>query len=497
MTAFALAAGPSPIADLQAAVLVLSEAATPYDDALALAEAEAILACEQVLKVLAMRRIADVDARKLHERTGFRSVRSWLRDQRPDGDVSDATLGTALREFPLLSDAVDRGDCSLAASRKVVYVLRQCRRQVDTGDGLIDGFPSTEVLPAVIGNVVTLVSRYLYGLTDDDPRLASLLARTAAIRDGGGSELHRLEQAFTLLACEVPVPALTALLDELLVSLLPSVLERRAEAGQDKAGLELSRKHDGSGWRLQADLDLECGERLFTALRSEAARDPQNPADTGLWLQTREAGLQPWDDGSELLRPRDKRRRLHDALDRLLLRYLDAGLGGLSGKAPIQLNVVLPSPAASAGLAGSLAAGSLPARADSGALIPRALVRRWWCDSTVTAFVMSLGGKALRTVHGQRTLTRRERAALQIETGGLCAALGCCSDRPDPERILVPHHAQRWADHSRTSLDETFHLCKGTHHAIHAGKTVLLRDGRYLSEAGVSDHPPDPQPPPF
>ena len=464
---------------LEQAVAALYDAAVPADPAAALAEAEALLRCEQQLRVLALRRIADVEARGLHEEQGFRDVRSWLRDRRPDGEVTDAHLGSALREFPLLTASVEAGECSLSASRKVVHVLRLCRRHVDTGTGLIDGLPSEQVLPAVVHHVVTLTCRYLHGLAADDPRLLALQARVDQILEAGGPELARLEAAFTLLAEQVPLPALTGLLDELLVSLVPSILEARAEAGREAAGLVLHRRSDGSGWRMEAQLDLECGERLFTALRAEAARDPRNPVDTALWLQTHADGLQPHDEGAEVLRPRDKRRRLHDALNRLLERYLSEGLGGTLSKVPVQISVMLPE----------VAGGQLPARGDSGTLIPRSMVRRWWCDSQVTAYVMSLGGKALRTMHGQRTLTRRERVGLHLETGGQCAGLGCCRDGPNPLQVLRPHHVHLYSVHGRTGLEETIYICDWTHRAIHQGKTVLLRDGRYLSEAGISGHP--------
>jgi hypothetical protein len=177
-------------------------------------------------------------------------------------------------------------------------------------------------------------------------------------------------------------------------------------------------------------------------------------------------------------RPRDRRRRLHDALDRLLVRYLDAGLGGVSGKVPVQLNVLIPTD------------GTLPARGDSGALIPRSVIRRWWCDSGVTAFVMSLGGKALRVVHGQRTLTGRERRALAIETGGTCAVIDCRSI--DALTEIVPHHVQLWSVDGRTSLDETIGICTRDHRAIHDGKVLRLRDGRYLTERGITDQLPGP-----
>jgi hypothetical protein len=468
---------------LQAGIALLSVSAVPSDPDEALAEASALLAAEQQLRVLAMRRIADVDARSLHEAEGHRSVQSWVRSQRPDGSTADAWLGSALRGFAVLSAAVEDGTVSMGAAGKVVRVLRQAGRHVDNGDGRIDGYPAHDVLQAVVGHVVTLVCRHLHGLDDSDPRLELLVKQTEAILDEGGSELFQFEAACTLLASEVPVSVLTPLLDELLVSLVPSLLEARAEASRELAGLELALRSDGLAWRLRGDLDLECGERLFVALRSEASRDPANPSDTALWVHNRDTGVEPWDDVP--LRPRDKRRRLHDALDRLLTRYLDAGLGGLTGKVPVQLNVLIP------------AGDSLPAHADSGALIPRAMVRRWWCDASVTAFVLGLGGKALRVVHGQRTLSRRERRALGIETGGSCAVLDCPHGPGDPLTDLVPHHVRMFSVDGRTSIDETLMLCPQDHRSIHDGRVLLLRDGRYVTEQGITDQLPPPTPPPF
>lgn len=451
---------------VQAGIALLSLSAVPSDGAVALAETDALLQAQQQLHVLAMRRIADVEARSLHADEGYRSVHSWLRDRRPDGSTADAWLGAALREFPLLSAAVEDGTCPMVSASKVVRGLRRAWRHIDVGDGLIDGYPAHDVIQQVVRNVVTLVSRSLHGLADDDPRLELLVKKTEAILDEGGSELMRFEAAGTLLACEVPVAELTGMLRELLVSLVPSILEREAEAARERAGLELALRPDGRFWRVSGDLDLECGERLFVALRSEASRDPANPLDTALWVQG--------ELDEQAIRPRDRRRRLHDALDRLLVRYLDAGLGGTSGKVPVQLNVLIPA----------ACDGGLPARADSGGLIPRSVVRRWWCDSSVTAFVMSLGGKALRVVHGQRTLTGRERKALAIETGGTCAVLDCRSI--DALTEIVPHHVQLWSVDGRTSLDETIGICTRDHRAIHDGKLLRLRDGRLLTERGIT-----------
>ncbi|MGB8649706.1 MAG: DUF222 domain-containing protein [Mycobacteriales bacterium] len=251
-------------------------------------------------------------------------------------------------------------------------------------------------------------------------------------------------------------------------------------AGQQR-GLSLTRKDNGTGWHLCGDLDLECGEQLWTALRAEGARDPRNPDDTAAWSA--------WALGAELAdhpldAPRSKRARLHDALRRLVARYLEHGLGGTSGKVPVQVHVTL-----SEATVGDRA-GALAPRGDSGRLLPRAMVRRWWCDSAVSAFVLSLGGKALRVVHAQRTLTPDERRALAVEGGGRCAGDGCCPDEPDALVVTRPHHVMGYAEDQLTSLDETLPVCDALHRDLHEGhRTVRLRDGRYVNEHGFTDGP--------
>ena len=473
----------------------------------ALADSEAMLALEQQLRVHGVRRIADVAARGLHELVGYRSARTWLRDQRPDGDPSDASLGQALRGFPVLTRSVTDGRCSLASAKKVVHALQRCGRHVDRLNGLIDGQPAADVIPAVVGHVVDLVAAHLLGVEDDDPRLLQLEQQVAAILVAGGTELTQLEAAFALLAQELPTRHLSANLEELVLAVVPTLLDKAAEHGRDKAGLSLTLNGDGSGWHLQGDLDLECGERLYVALGAEAACDPRNPADTQAWADVRAnstAGITGADgngrvDSANLLagldpelRPRSKRRRLHDALNGLLERHLDTGLAGTAGKTPVQINVTLPEATVTG------APGARPARGDSGALLPGSLVRRWWCDARVTGYVLGLGGKALRTVHTQRTLTGRERRALAIETGARCVGIGCCPDTPDPLVVLRPHHARRYADHGSTSLDETLPVCDTLHHDLHEGhKTVRLRDGRYLNEQGFTPTPSLYDAPPF
>jgi hypothetical protein len=130
--------------------------------------------------------------------------------------------------------------------------------------------------------------------------------------------------------------------------------------------------------------------------------------------------------------------------------------------------------------------------------VPASLVRRWWCDARVTAYVLSLGGKALRTVPAQRTLTGTERRALALQTGARCAGVGCCPDRPDPLVVLRPHHVRRYADDGSTTLEETLPVCDTLHHDLHDGhQTIRLRDGRYLNEAGFTPTPALYDAPPF
>ena len=476
------------VATLQALVEQLS-AVSPADlpAARALADGEALLAAEQALRVLNLRRIGDVSARGLHELVGYRSAKAWVRAHRPDGDAGDARLALQLRRHSVLREAVEEGVIPLASARKVAVALARLEASVDRADLLIDGQPGDEVLLAVVEHVLSIVCRHLAGLAEDDPRLAELVARAKDCLVSG-SQLEVLERALTWLAEEIPARQLAGPIDEIVCALLPSELEDREERGHERRGLTLTRLEDGSGWHLCGDLDLEAGERLWTALRAEAARDPQNPTDTAAWEQARANGdADLWSLGADLAgaeHPRGRRTRMHDALSRVLARYLEAGLGGSHAKRPVQVYVTLSE----ATLADR--PGAPPPRAASGRLIPRAVVRRWWCDSSVTAFVLSLGGKALRAVHGQRTLSADEQTALLLESGGRCIGDGCCPDAPDPLVPLRAHHVLGFAENQITSLDESVLVCDVLHGDLHDRKlTVRLRDGRYLRESGFVDAP--------
>lgn len=474
------------VAAVEAAVarlVAVDPAALPGSQALA--DAEALLRVAQRLRVHELVRVGDARQRELFVLSGFRSTSSWLRAFAPDSDPSLARLSERLAGLPILAASVRAGDCSLRAARLVVAAVQRCRPHVDTGTGLIDEQPAEQVITAVLGHVVPMVAGCLGVREEDDPRLGGLQRRIESL---GGGELDRLAGAFTVLAEQVPPALLPGCLEDLVLAVVPSLLEERGERGRERAGLSLEPRPDGTGWRLEADLDLECGERLFTALAAEARRDEGNPADTAAAQQLREQGLDPYDPdraladhrtGEQTGWPRGRRRRLHDALSLLLDRYLTAGLGGVSQKVPVQVSVTVQ--------AGVLEGrpGALPAVGDSGARLPRRLLQHWWGDARVLAFVLNQAGTALRVVHAGRTLTAVERRAALIEARGVCAGDGCCRGRPEPGRDLRPHHVRRWADDGRTSLDDTVMICDVLHRDLHeGGRTVRLRDGRRLNEHG-------------
>jgi hypothetical protein len=109
------------------------------------------------------------------------------------------------------------------------------------------------------------------------------------------------------------------------------------------------------------------------------------------------------------------------------------------------------------------------------------LIKTWWCDSSVTRFVMGLGRRVIETSHTERTLKAHERRAKHLETGGRCQGAGCTCC---PGERLIPHHANPWARFGITSFSDAVLLCERTHAALHRGETIRLKDGRLLNENG-------------
>jgi len=502
--------------------------------ALALAETEALVQAQVVLRTLLLSRLADVETRALYELAGRKSTRGWLRQVAPDVVPSDVTLGKKLAGLVSLDQALSAGQVSIGAAQQVRKALDKLRRYLDRPDGLIDEQPAEPAVANVIGHVQQLIATQHCGLPDDSPLLVEVERQLATIVLSaleGTSQADRLEQAFTLLARHLPPDTALAGAVELLVgALLPNELERQQAAAEERRGLRLTPKPNGR-WHLEADLTAEAGERLHAALGAEARRDRHNPLDTEAWQALRAqaeaegrdvADLlaehpdlpppDPWDptgstrrpgpdepgsialfdepartrsDGT-VRRPRLTSQRLHDALNNLLDRYLSCGLGGEHGKVPVQATVTMTA----ALIEGQ--PGALPAVGGSGRPLPRSLVRRWWNDLHLTALLMTNGYQPLGVVHTGRTLTAPERKACLAQHGNRCAGTDCCDGLPHPLTRLIPHHVDTYATTGTTSLSTTVPSCEVMHDDIHIGKrTVQLRDGRWINEQGVVSNPLD------
>ncbi|MBW3640617.1 MAG: 13E12 repeat family protein, partial [Actinobacteria bacterium] len=366
---------------------------------------------------------------------------------------------------------------SVSGAQRLAAALGKLRRHVDRPDGRIDGQDGHQVVTAVVvDGIRQLVCEAHGGLADDSTLLASVSAQLAGIAGRPVSELARLEAAMVLLAQHVEPGLLPSGLARLVDAVLPNELERRAADAHSNRRFSMRRHDDGSGWVIvEGELDLECGELLHTVLQAELTADPDNPTDTQAYAELREQG---WTSEQELPvcdGPRSLRQRRHDALRNGLRRYLDAGISGLRDKTAPHLAVTVGIDTL------HQAPGALPAVGGSGATLPVSLVSRWSCDSTLTRFVFSLGRKVLETSHSERTLKAHERRAAHLQTGGCCQGAGCTRG---PGCRLIPHHGNPWARCHTTSLADTVLLCEQTHHQLHTGHTIRLKDGRWLGPDG-------------
>ena len=455
---------------------------------------EALLRAEQLhrvstqLELLRLQAVADVEHRSLYTLSGAPTTSAWLSTQNADYDRREVALAKKLSALPLVCAEIEAGRLPMSAGKALQTSLSLLRPRVDRPDGLIDGLSGEAVLEAVIlDGVREVVAACRGGFPDPSEELAVLegvlrdIVLSPAAEDPvcGPSQIARLEAAFLVVAQWVEPHQLVSALGLLVGALLPVELEARAARAYAERGLRLVRR--GDGWRLEGDLDLETGELLFTFLDAEMRRDEQNASDSAEAAQLRADGLDPCDPdevpAASVLRSR--RQRGHDALRNGLSRYLGAGLGGSADKVAVHVGVTVS--------AGRLAnePGSLPARGSSGALLPLTLVQNWLCDSWVTRFVMSLGGLAIEASHTERTTKAHERRAKYIETASQCQCKGCRGSRVVPGTVLTPHHVDAFSAHGTTSHRETVLLCPASHRDVHeGGKTIQLKDGRWLNAAG-------------
>lgn len=497
---------PSPaVQELMAAAAAVA-ALDPVElsGAQALADAAALLAVLDQLRVHSMHRLADVQARDLHTLDGAGTTVAWLRSQQASTDPRDLPLARKLSRLPLLRRQLDDGALPIRTATVLAGELDRLRRHVDRLDALIDGRPAELTVAAVVvDGVLGQICTCLGGLDDADPRLDQLRAELADIASRPQSELLRLEAAFLVLARHVPADQLRGALDPLVDALLPQQLEDRCADAHARRGFTVTRNPDGSGYFISdGECDVELGELLSVVIDAEMSVDPDNPTDTAGWAAARADGWEPGDihpgeqppailqreQGSDELespqwqpgrRPRTLKQRRHDALKNGLRKLLDSGALGLRDKVAPHLGATVSIDQL------HNAAGSLPAISTAtGNPLPLSLVRSWWCDSSVSRFVLSLGRKVLETSHTERTLKGHERRAKQVETGGRCQAVGHVHPGP------IPHHVDPWASSGQTSYRDTVMVCASTHHDLHTGKRIIrLKDGRWLNEHGWTDGP--------
>ncbi|HUR13749.1 MAG TPA: DUF222 domain-containing protein, partial [Mycobacteriales bacterium] len=494
---------------------------------LALAEAEALERLVQRLRVLLLPRLADLHGRRLFELAGFHSVRGWQHAVAPDAVAADRTLARRLTEMPLLEDAVTGSRVSLSAAHQVAKSVQQVGKHLDRPDGLVEGQSAEEVVEAVLDNTVDLVCRSLGGADEAlveslDEDLAQVREASCSQRsrvEGGFVVLAEHLPA---------VPALKAALEEQVFAILPNLLEQQQRSAEERRGAALRRNADGSwelegrltpecGERLFAALAAEARrdpanpvdtlarQHAREAALVEAGLDPFLMSDQQLGADGPEP-LPPWErealaslqfEGPEqsaaqqelvdlldaavapaaavaaryadtpegvLLVPRSRSRRLHDALDRLLTRYLGAGLGGARAKVPVQAMITIPA----ALLEGR--PGALPGRGGSGRPLARSLLRVLWEDATITGLLLDRTWQPLGAAHCGRMPTGTEFTALLVKYDGRCAGADCCPGEPDPLIPLVAHHVKKHADHGHTVLAELLPVCERLHQDLHLGK---------------------------
>lgn len=443
---------------------------------LALADTRALLAMKEQLDAHLLTRLRDVELRQLHELDAMPSIGTWVEAQTSSMDRRQVALARRLDRMPAVRRQLEAGRLSMLAAQRVALAVEKVQGFLDWPDGLIDGLPAEDVLDAVIlRGVPQLYGEALGGLTDDDLRLRRLLNEMTAVQQSGSSHVARVEAAFVALATRVEPRCLRPALDQLVEALLPQRLEDLSARAYDRRGLALERNGDGSGWRLEADLDDETGELLHTTLAAAMATDPENVADTAAAAQARAQGRDPYLP-SPGVSPRPIWEQRHDALGTVLRDWLGSGIAGSRGKVVPHLLVRVGVDA----LAG--APGALPAVGASRRSLPASLVRRWACDSAFTRFVMGLGNRVFETSHTARTLKAHERKAKLMETGGVCQAAGC---HPPPGVPLIPHHPVAFARSKTTSFFDTVMFCERSHHDLHeGGKTLRLKDGRLLGPDG-------------
>jgi hypothetical protein len=362
-----------------------------------------------------LRRLAEIDRRRLFERDGHLSAAAWLvhRFHVAWGAARDLVrVARGLSAMPRAREAVESGDLSLSAAR--VLATAQAAEP--------EAFVEAENL-----------------LVD--------AARIHSVADLGRAVAHWRR-----------------------------VVERERGIDPDEAMYARRRFFasvllDGMV-RVDGDLDPETGESLLTALRaamdaearsSGAGEDPRTPA------QRRADALgevcRQWLDRSD--RPMVVGERPHVTLTVDVEHLRGQGRGSEPGAGVRVMPPAEELEAASGPGEGRLEHGD--GRLEHAGLVGPSIARRLACDASVMRVVMAGPSRPLDVGRRTKIVPPALRRAV-IVRDRTCRFPGC--DRP--HAWCDAHHVRHWADGGPTSLDNLLLLCRRHHRAVHRPGGISL-----------------------
>ncbi len=465
---------------------LLAEEPVELDGATALARASAVLVARERLGAVALTAVRDVHLRELYALDACGSTRGWLRTQL-GGDQGQLELAKRLGTRPQVAAALGAGEVSGRAAGQLCAALDK-----------VPGSVAEPVLVAVVTDGLADLLRAQLGADEDGvaPSPAALAVRAdlavvqaEAVDATATAPVDRVEPCLLLLARHLPPAELASAAGRLLDALLP---EQGDVPDEDDFFLQLTPVLDGA-WDVRGLLDPETGTLLSRELERREAALKKAEKDAAAERDGRPApadgplGQEAWlelftrtvtDHDRHASRPRfapDAARRRHDALSQLLRDSSehDAGSGTPS---PAALTVVCTVEALEGrpgALPGLLQTPGMPIT-----LRPETL-RRFGCDSELTAVLLDTAGKPIGASGTHRTATKRERGALRARWGPCCAIAGCT------RTVTTPHHVIPWWLSKQTVLKDLIPICTPDHRDLHEHhRTLRLKDGRLIDELG-------------
>ncbi|NNF38384.1 MAG: DUF222 domain-containing protein [Gemmatimonadetes bacterium] len=423
----------------------VGSSADPDDEMFLLGEriadlARRITVAEHEMLVL----LADFDARRGWEDTGFGSCAEWLawRTGKAKGTAREwVRAALALQRLPQTSAAMQAGELSFSKVRAMTRIATP-----DNEGALL------AVAHAGSAEHLENVVRRWKSLSDTQELSADRLRhrnrRFSIYVDGDGSYVvkGRLE------------PDVGAL------------LMRAIEAASDA----LFRRESGAG-------------------SAAATGDPKDaPSGSTPPAQDTTTDADPVD-------PATPAQRRADAVGLIAARALGAGFGDArSGsraeRYQVMLQVDLPTL-----VEGPTTAGAQSGRSElDGLRVPAGTSRRLACDASVVRTGLSLGGvdgsPTLDLGRSTRTISPSLRRALDLRDR-VCRFPGCAC------RFTDGHHIKHWADGGETNLRNLILLCRRHHRAVHEGGVQVCMDregkvafftpkGRAMFDAPRGGRPP-------